>query len=171
MVRKVAAHGERQMRTSLGVQIPELSTRRALSLARATVVSIRGIAGMISRAIAPLIGRSVREGLRGEEFAAELEKRLKITAKQAERVAVGQVIRTNQTITQDRHKALGITEYKWRAVPDANTREWHRKLDGTIQKYASPPIGGGGGPKDRGHPGSADVCRCQAIPVIPKRKR
>jgi SPP1 gp7 family putative phage head morphogenesis protein len=171
MVARVTAHNARQMGQSLGVKIPELSTRRSLALARQTVKTILSIAGIVARALAPLIGRSVREGLRGEAFAAEVAKRLKVSEKQAERIAVGQVIRVNSTITQDRHKLLGIVEYKWRAVPDSNTRDWHRKLDGTVQRYDAPPLGGGGGPKDRGHPGSADVCRCQAIPVIPKRKR
>lgn len=169
LIHKITSHNTRELGRSLGIRIPELSRRRSRALAGETVKSIRGIAGLLARSLAPLVGRSVKEGLRGEAFAKEIARRLKVTTKQAERIAVGQVIRVNSAITQERHTELGIEEYTWRAVDDGNARAWHKALNGTVQRYDSPPMGGGGGPKDHGHPGSADVCRCQAIPIIPKK--
>lgn len=151
---------------SLTIQIPELSRANVRRHARRTVREIQGIADAVAERLAPVVTRAVAGGVRGEVLARELERRLGLERKTAVRKAIGQVIRINSEITRERHEQLGITEYIWRAVDDAHTRDWHRKLNRTRQRYDSPPLGGGGGPKDYGHPGSADVCRCQAIPVM-----
>lgn len=157
----------REAAKEVAIQVPELSPKNVRSLATRTVREVKGIAQSVAERVESAVTRAVTKGIRGEELAKELERILGIEKKAAKRVAVGQVIRINSEVTQQRHEALGITEYIWRATPDEHTRRWHRKLDKTRQRYDSPPVGGGGGPKDRGHPGSADVCRCQAIPVIP----
>jgi SPP1 gp7 family putative phage head morphogenesis protein len=178
LVGNVANHNARQMRRALrvmiseereglGLEIPELSRKNVRRLAKRTAREIRGIAESVSERIAPIVARAVSRGLRGSALADELTRRLGLEKEAAKRLAVGQVIRINSDVTRERHEALGITEYIWRSTDDEHTRAWHRKLNKSRQRYADPPLGGGGGPKDYGHPGSADVCRCQAIPVIP----
>jgi len=178
LVGKVANQNARQMRRALralrpadetksvAVVIPELSPKNVRRLAHRTVKEIDGIADAVAKRVESIVRSAVSRGLRGEAFAKELEHELGIEKKAAQRIAVGQVIRINSAVTQQRHEALGITEYIWRSVPDQHTRRWHRELNGTRQRYDSPPMGGGGGPKDHGNPGSADVCRCQALPVL-----
>jgi SPP1 gp7 family putative phage head morphogenesis protein len=151
----------------LGLKIPELSRSNVRRHARRTVREIKGITREVAARIAPVVTQAASQGLRAEVLAQELQRRLELSKKSALRRAIEQVIRINSAITRERHEKLGITEYDWHAVDDQHTRRWHRKLHRTRQRYDSPPMGGGGGPKDRGHPGSADVCRCQAIPVIP----
>ena len=178
LVRQVSLFNRRTMKRALSVtrpkddaesialEIPELTIKHTRVLARQTVKEIKGISKSLADRIAPVVNRALAKGLRGEAFAKELQGRLKIERKAARRMAQGQVIRINSQVTEHRHRALGIEEYIWRSTPDSHTRKWHKNLDRTRQRYDSPPIGGGGGPKDRGNPGSADVCRCQAIPVI-----
>jgi len=157
----------RQAAKEVAIQIPELSRKNVDRIAKRTAREIKGISGSVADRVEAAIGRAVSKGIRGEVLAKELERVLGIEKAAAKRLAVGQVIRINSEVTRQRHEALGIKEYVWRATPDQHTRAWHWKLDKTRQRYDSPPVGGGGGPKDRGHPGSADRCRCQALPVIP----
>lgn len=157
----------REATKEIAIQIPELARKNVQRMAQKTVREVKGISDSVAKRVEAAVTRAVSQGIRGEVLAKELERELGIEKKAAKRVAVGQVIRVNSEVTQQRHQALGITEYIWRATPDEHTRRWHRDLDKTRQRYDSPPVGGGGGPKDQGHPGSADVCRCQAIPVVP----
>jgi SPP1 gp7 family putative phage head morphogenesis protein len=152
---------------ALAVVIPELSRTSVERHAKRTVREIRGIARSVAARLASVVARAVSEGVRGEVLAQELQRRLGLERKVAQRRAIAQVIRINAAIRQERHEKLGVTEYIWRSVDDQHTRRWHRKLNGTRQRYDSPPRGGGGGPHDHGHPGTADVCRCQDLPVIP----
>jgi SPP1 gp7 family putative phage head morphogenesis protein len=179
LVGEVANHNARQLARSLravrpadeaksiAIQVPELARQNVKRLAKRSVREIKSISKSIAERLAPVIEKAVSEGLRGEVLALELERRLGIERAAAKRLAIGQVIRINSAVTRERHEKLGVTEYIWRSTDDQHTRAWHRKLNRTRQRYDSPPVGGGGGPKDRGHPGSADVCRCQALPVIP----
>ncbi len=62
-------------------------------------------------------------------------------------------------------RAAGSRGYVWTTRKDANVRELHRELEGTIQRWASPPVSGTNG--FRGHPGEpAGPCRCQAFPLL-----
>jgi len=156
---------------SLALKVPELSHDNVLRHAERTVREIQAISVKMADRLAPVVAQAVSQGMRGEDLAQELQARLGIEKKAAQRLAVGQVIRINSAITEERHAALGVTEYIWRSTDDQHTRAWHRKLNKTRQSYDNPPLGGGGGPKDFGNPGSADVCRCQAIPVFPSAEQ
>jgi SPP1 gp7 family putative phage head morphogenesis protein len=158
----------RQSQEQLSVQIDlKVTPKQRDQLVRLCVATMSKIPLDVAKSVSPIVQRALTQGLRGEEIAGELRGKFKGTAREARRAAVGSVIRANSALTEIRHTKAGITEYTWRASPDRHTRKWHRDLNGTRQRYADPPIGGGGGPKDRGNPGSADVCRCQAIPIIP----
>ena len=61
-------------------------------------------------------------------------------------------------LTQARHGQLGITEYTWRTAQDERVRPTHQVLDGTPQRWDSPP--------SVGHPGQDIQCRCVAIPIV-----
>jgi len=136
-------------------------------IVRTVISTMRSIPQSVARRASPVLRTALEQGLRGEDIAAELSESLGISERQARKTAVGGVLRANAEITRERHQSAGITNYRWRSSPDALTRAWHKKLNNTIQSYDSPPLGGGGGPKDHGNPGSADTCRCQAIPILP----
>lgn len=152
---------------SVGIKIPEINAKTASRLAKDAAKTIRGVPTELTRRAEPLVRNAALKGLRGKFFEKELAKRLGTTEKHARKIAVGQVIRVNAKLTEERHVALGIEEYEWHAKIDGHTRRWHKKLHGTRHRYDTPPEGGGGGPHDFGHAGSADTCRCQQIPVIP----
>lgn len=169
LVSKLNEHNARQVRLSIGFAAPEMRLKRLQQIARRTLRRIRGIVTNVSERLAITVAKAAREGLRGKALEDAIARSLRVEREHARNIAIGQVIQINSTLTRERHQALGVTEYVWRCVPDQHTRAWHRKLNGTKCSYDSPPRGGGGGPHDHGHPGTADRCRCQAIPVIPKR--
>ena len=63
-------------------------------------------------------------------------------------------------LTQARHRQIGIEEYTWRTAQDERVRDTHSALDGTLQRWDTPP--------GVGHPGQDIQCRCVAIPYIPE---
>lgn len=173
LVSKLNEHNARQVRRSIGFAAPNMQLKRLRAIARATLENVRGIVASVSErlTITITVAKAAREGLRGKALEDIIARSLRVERERARNIAIGQVIQINSTLTRERHQALGVTEYVWRCVPDQHTRLWHRKLNGTKCSYDSPPRGGGGGPHDHGHPGTADRCRCQAIPILPKRKR
>lgn len=171
LVSKLNEHNARQVRRSIGFAAPNMQLKRLRAIARATLENVRGIVVNVSERLTITVAKAAREGIRGKALEDIIARSFRVEREHARNIAIGQVIQINSTLTRERHQALGVTEYVWRCVPDQHTRLWHRKLNGTKCSYDSPPRGGGGGPHDHGHPGTADRCRCQAIPILPKRKR
>ena len=69
-------------------------------------------------------------------------------------------------LTEERQTRIGVQQYRWLTARDPRVRETHRKLDGTIQRWDTPP--------DEGHPGYAIQCRCVAVAIldqVPERRR
>lgn len=66
---------------------------------------------------------------------------------------------------ESRYDDIGIQEYKWSGAMDARERPDHRRLQGKIYRFDSPPVTNlktGA----RNNPGEDYGCRCTAIPVI-----
>lgn len=171
LVHKVNTHNARQVRRSIGLVAPEMTTKRLAGIAKRTLAMVRGIETNVSERLTVTVAKAARDGLRGRELTDLIQRSLRVEREHAKNIAIGQVIQINSELTRERHAKVGVTEYVWRCIPDRHTRPWHRKLNGKTCRYDSPPEGGGGGPHDYGHPGTADRCRCQPIPVIPPRKK
>jgi SPP1 gp7 family putative phage head morphogenesis protein len=171
LVSKLDDHNARQIKRSLGLTAPEMTQKRLKAIAKRTLRRVRGIATEVSERLTVTVAKAAREGLRSTALQDAISRSLKVGREDARKIAVGQVIQINAELTRERHQRLGVTEYVWRSVSDRHTRLWHRNLNGTRCRYDSPPLGGGGGPKDFGHPGTADRCRCQPLPVIPPAKK
>lgn len=171
LVGAVNAHSAKQVERSVGIYVADITPAKLRPIVRQTTANIRGITTNVSKSLQATIAEASAGGLRGDALVDIIEQRLKVQRDKAKRIAVGQVLQVNSALTRERHQKLGIVEYIWHAVGgksgDGHTRAWHRKLHGTKCRYDSPPKGGGGGPHDHGHPGTADTCRCQALPVIP----
>lgn len=168
LVGMVNTHNAQQVNRSVGMVAPGMTPGELKRVARETLANVRGIVDAVDKRLVSTVAKAAREGLRGDALVDAIQKGLAVERARAKDIAVGQVIQINAQLTRERHQKLGITEYVWRCVPDQHTRAWHRKLNGKTFSYASPPEGGGGGPHDHGNPGTADKCRCQGLPVIPK---
>lgn len=61
-------------------------------------------------------------------------------------------------------RAAGAERYIWTTQRDERVRQLHRELEGTIQRWDTPPLAGL--PAFHGHPGEAGGCRCTPYPLV-----
>lgn len=115
------------------------------------------------------VRHGLEQGLRPDALAAKLLQTVDgISQTQAVIIANDAIGKFHGETTKIRQEALGITEYDWHTAGDVKVRPGHRALEGTRQKWSSPPIVN---PKTgkRAHPGFDThfyACRCVALPVI-----
>lgn len=129
----------------------------------------------IPREAAKKVHEWVKSGLADGQRFSEIADRIKsdlgaTTESRAICIARTETARARSNFTQARAKAVGSTGYIWRTVGDGAVRDLHAKLDGTVQRWDSPPICeiGKGGTPVRSHPGCVWNCRCFAEPLFTK---
>lgn len=54
----------------------------------------------------------------------------------------------------------GVQTYIWRTKRDERVRDHHAALEGTLQNFRNPPMGGGTNEDQTGNPGDGFRCRC-----------
>lgn len=113
-----------------------------------------------------LVLRNARAGMRADSLARALRERFDITESKAAGLARDQTNKFNGALTEARHTALGITGYVWRTGQDDFVRPDHEALDGTLHRYAKPPIVDRRTGR-RANPGGDFNCRCTGEPHIP----
>lgn len=126
-----------------------------------------GLAQSLSTRYLAGVERVLREatpGVRAETLARQLMQRAVVTRSQARRLAVNETLNFHGQINQRRQQMLGIQRYEWSTSMDSRVRPWHERLNGSIQRWDSPPVGGGTRSGDRGHPSNGILCRCIAVP-------
>lgn len=157
----------REVAASLVVSPQLLPNLRGLS-AEWAITNAQLITVMADEVVSDLAGRLRNEWARGarwEDIALLVQDRLSVGRSRAELIARDQVLKLNADMTQERHRAIGVTRYKWSTSRDERVRESHRHLENSIQSWANPPIVD---PRTgrRDHPGRDYQCRCVAIPVF-----
>lgn len=123
--------------------------------------------------IEQMLYRDARRGLSPKELKKNISELFNATDKQAGLIARDQVNKFNGSLTELRQKNAGIEEYEWMTSGDSRVREDHKILHGTIQRWDKPPITVRSGKRagERNHPSMDIQCRCQAIPVLPKKRK
>jgi len=112
-----------------------------------------------------VVTRGARAGLRHTEVAKQIEQQFGVTKRRAAVIARDQVGKLNGEMNQLRQQNLGVRRYRWSSSQDERVRDSHRKLNGTIQLWSTPPVVNER-TGERGHPGQPIQCRCSAIPII-----
>lgn len=104
-----------------------------------------------------------QDGTRAADIAAQLADTEDVTLSRAELIARTEVAKANAALTQARAEAVGATHYVWETAEDADVRESHRAMQGTVHRFDDPPT------LDdmTGNPGEFPNCRCFAVPVLP----
>lgn len=104
-------------------------------------------------------------GRRADEIASELMKTTEVTESRAKLIARTETARANTALNLARATSVGSELYVWRTSGDADVRDSHRKMNGKVFRWDSPPTLSDG---EVGHPGTFPNCRCYAEPVLPK---
>jgi SPP1 gp7 family putative phage head morphogenesis protein len=133
------------------------------SLTNARLITVMG--DEVIQDLAARLRDEWARGARWEEIRALVQDRLGVGRSRAELIARDQVLKLNADLTAERHRAVGVTKYRWSSSRDERVRASHRALDGTTQSWANPPIVD---PRTgrRDHPGQDYQCRCVAMPVF-----
>lgn len=119
--------------------------------------------------------KSIFAGNRYEYAIKTIQKDYGVTLRKAEFLAHQETNLLMAKHKEVRYQEAGVHEYRWRCLkmphdssPDVHTpgyvRYYHGKLDGTKQRFDSPPITDGSG--RRNNPGEDYNCRCTAVPVV-----
>lgn len=162
-----AAQWSRQLR-ALGVSLDDVAGPDL----RAAIAAWRRQNAQLIRSLVQekvqRVARAIEEhrGSRVETLARRIQEATGTGEGHARLLARDQTLRLYGQVTQERHRAAGITEYVWRASRDERVRRRHRELDGTRQKYAEPPVVDEASGR-RAHPGGDFQCRCTADPILP----
>lgn len=112
-----------------------------------------------------IIEGPIAKGVRVEEIRARIEERMGVVQSRAELIARDQTLKLYGQIQEARQVDAGIEEYTWSTSQDERVRSRHTELEGTTQRWDTPPIVD---PRTgrREHPGGDFQCRCAAIPIL-----
>ena len=87
-----------------------------------------------------------------------LNREFRVAGINLRRITRDQTSKAIGQLTRARHGQAGISEYTWRTAQDERVRATHQALEGSRQRWDTPP--------GVGHPGQDILCRCVGIPVI-----
>jgi len=151
----------KQFRQALGVDVfvndPTLA-QDAQSFIEENVSLVTGADEQAMKEIENIVFRGYRSGRRSEFLAEEIEKRIGISKRRANLIAIDQVQKINGQLTRRRQTDLGLDRYIWRTVLDERVRKEHRRREGRVFSWDDPP--------PDGHPGEPINCRCFAEPYL-----
>lgn len=110
------------------------------------------------------------KGARYEHSIAAIRKSFGVTERKAKFLAKQETQLLLSKFRKGRYTEAGSVEYRWRCVagsPKHPVRPSHKKLDGSVQRWDSPPITTAPSqPVRRCHPGEDYECRCFAVPIV-----
>lgn len=113
------------------------------------------------------VEKSAVSGARYETLVSTIQKSYGVSQNKAKFLARQETSLLMAKFKETRYRDAGSTEYIWRCVagsPNHPVRPFHKKLDGTRQRWDSPPIIDKNG--NRKHPGEDYGCRCTARPLV-----
>lgn len=143
---------------------------------QANVRLIKGLTTETLQQMEAVVAEGTSGQLRVEDLAERISSALGVSGSRAELIARDQTLKSNAQLTRTTQEQVGVTEYIWTTSRDervrgrpggkwANSHADHWALDGTVQKWAQPPITN---PRTgaANHPGEDIQCRCVAVPVV-----
>lgn len=154
-----------QFREALGINILDEEPSLRPTVQAFTLRNVRLIRSLPEQLLEQVEARMVQaleQGTRAETLSKELQERYQVARSRADLIARDQVGKLTASLTEARHKALGITHYRWRTLRDGRVRPSHQRREGKVFAYDDPPQ------EDLidGHPGTPVGDRCWAEPVI-----
>lgn len=130
------------------------------------VAKIRSLAGSQLVELTKILEQQELSGATVRSVAKQIEDTFEVTKTKANLLARDQILTLNADIDRQRQTNLGIEEYIWTTSGDERVRSSHDDLDGTTQRWDTPPQISDDG--RTGHPGEDYQCRCTAFPVLPE---
>lgn len=155
----------RQFKNALGIDIVKAEPwllPLIESFTADNVALIKSIPQKYFTDVEKTVVHAMREGLRWEEVAKDLDDRFEVAEGHAKLVARDQVGKFLGETNEARQADLGIESFIWRTVRDNRVRDSHAELEGEEFRWNDPPIVDG----EPTIPSQAVNCRCEAEPVL-----
>lgn len=134
---------------------------------RENVRLIQGLGTAARDRMTLAIDDALERGITGPALRERLQEGFGMPRARADLIAQDQILKAAAQLSEQNHKAVGVTEYIWTASGDERVRDDHAALDGTRHSYDRPPVVDQRTGR-RAHPGEDFQCRCTAYPVLPE---
>lgn len=105
-------------------------------------------------------------GARSTDLVKHILDTGNVTRARANLIARTETARVSSALTMVRAQHVGGTHYFWRTMHDRRVRPAHRKMEGVMVAWATPPEVE---PGKHYHAGMFPNCRCYPEPIIPDR--
>lgn len=160
-----------QVRTDLSAFaiVPELAPDQLERVRREynenQTLTIKGWTDEQTQRLRDMVRRNVETGSRRNELREMIMYEWGVAKNKAAFWARQETSLLLSKYTKTRWQSSGVNRYKWSSSKDERTREDHRRLDGKVFSFDSPPIVNRKTGK-RANPGEDYNCRCVPIPQI-----
>ena len=105
----------------------------------------------------------IEGGRRASEIQKDIMATGKVTESRAQLIARTEIARTASGLTMVRAQFVGSTHYVWRTSGDGDVRSSHKKMNGAVVPWDTPPLLEDG---TRTHAGMIFNCRCYPEPIL-----
>lgn len=154
-----------QISESLRAEILRAPTGEEMRRLMASQVHlIKSIPTEAAKRVHELTIKGLEDSSRAKEIAAEIMRSGEVAKSRAMLIARTEVARASATLTQARAEYVGSEGYVWRTSKDGDVRPSHKKMNGSLIKWNSPPTLDG----MTGHAGCLPNCRCWADVQLPE---
>lgn len=126
----------------------------------ANIALIESIPTQYHARLETLLMTAIQNGKGTKWLEDEIKKLGQVTDARAKLIARDQIGKINTAVNKARQGELGIEEYRWRTCRDEKVRHKHRRREGQVFRWDTPPDDG------EGHAGEPVNCRCGAEPVL-----
>lgn len=134
------------------------------SFMRRQVELIKSLPIEAGERVADLVIEGLSSGVRANEIAKSIFESDEVTLSRAKLIARTEIATGSSNLTRVRAQSIGSEEYIWRTSRDSDVRLSHRKMEGRVCRWDSPPQVE---PGKRYHAGCFPNCRCWPEPIIP----
>ncbi|MCK5613696.1 minor capsid protein [Candidatus Pacearchaeota archaeon] len=110
------------------------------------------------------VEKHVFEGFRADTLERIIVNEFQSSRKKAKFLAMQETSLLVSKFREERYKGAGVGKYKWSTSGDTRVRDSHKKLNGKVFSWDSPPVTNDQG--DRNNPGEDYGCRCVPIPIV-----
>jgi SPP1 gp7 family putative phage head morphogenesis protein len=112
-----------------------------------------------------VVSANAEQGYRFDNLIESIKSRYHVSTTKAKFLARQETSLFMSKFRELRYSEAGVTRYKWRTSGDGRVRDGHKKLNGKIFSYASPPIVDAQTGR-RANPGQDFGCRCIDEPIL-----
>jgi SPP1 gp7 family putative phage head morphogenesis protein len=158
--KKLATQFEKLFSVDVKPFLNERATQAALQpIINANISLIKSIPVELHNQIETQFNKIVyTQGFDQQAMAKMIGDRFSVSHSRAKLIASDQTSKTIGALTMIRHGQAGVNYFEWSSSEDEKVRPEHRRLNGKVFAWDSPP--------DEGIPGQPINCRCVALPVF-----